>query len=147
MSFVLHLFRERYEGMEEPWDNTAKETGDRVLVDAFNTCATTLRSAPTGGDMELQEFSGCTNLLRLNQNATDRAGIDESNRRQPMEAVSLTGRQKEIRARRDRDPEWTTVLQFGQESILEVESMGGTQGCLASGGLNEGPTAKSSRAQ
>jgi hypothetical protein len=65
MSFVLRLVRERYEGMEEPWDNTAKEMWDRVLVDAFNTCTTT-RSSPTGGDTELQEFSGSANLLRLN---------------------------------------------------------------------------------
>ncbi|KAF9517322.1 hypothetical protein BS47DRAFT_1339525 [Hydnum rufescens UP504] len=70
MCFLLRLVRERYEGMEEPWGNRAKEMWDRVLVDAFNTCATTLRSAPTGGDMELQQFSGSRNRLALNQNAT-----------------------------------------------------------------------------
>ncbi|KAF9504421.1 hypothetical protein BS47DRAFT_1355182 [Hydnum rufescens UP504] len=52
---VLRLVRQRYEGMEEPRDNIAKETWDLELVDAFKACAATLRSArssPTGGDME-----------------------------------------------------------------------------------------------
>ncbi|KAF9520088.1 hypothetical protein BS47DRAFT_1336393, partial [Hydnum rufescens UP504] len=70
MCFLLRLVRERYEGMEEPWDNRAKEMWDRLLVDVFSTCAMTPRCAPTGGDMELQEFSGSTNLLRMNQNPT-----------------------------------------------------------------------------
>ncbi|KAF9506428.1 hypothetical protein BS47DRAFT_433675 [Hydnum rufescens UP504] len=69
---VLRLVRERYESMEEPWDNTAKKVWDDELIEAFQACAATLRSArpgTTGGDMEFQEFSGSLNLLWVNQNA------------------------------------------------------------------------------